>query len=91
MQACEARAGGVAVRCPVCAGPWFLQREVKIHTTGMTLMGLDWANHSGTGLACIRCGLLMTFTNSSLQVRWGEVSEVSESPTDPEAKPQPHA
>lgn len=72
MSLVEAHSGGVAVRCYVCEGTVFTQREVQINTQGMTSMGLDWANESGFGLACVRCGLLLTFVGNTLRVRPAE-------------------
>ena len=47
--------------CLVCRGKLFFDREMKINTTGAEVLGLGWANESGTGLVCQRCGYVHTF------------------------------
>ena len=42
--------------CQVCSGLMFAHREIKMTTTGMTFMDLDWLNKSAAGVVCLRCG-----------------------------------
>ena len=43
---------GQPLSCLVCGGQRFTRREIKMNTTGMTFMDLDWANRSGDGAVC---------------------------------------
>lgn len=52
---------GKPVRCSHCGGSCFDEREGKINTTGMSFMGLDWANQSAKVLVCRECGHLEWF------------------------------
>ena len=47
--------------CLVCNGTLFLDREIKLNTTGMEAADLGWLNRSATGLVCDRCGYIHTF------------------------------
>lgn len=49
------------LRCPFCQGDGFRQRDIKLNTAGMSLLGLDWANKSATGLICAQCGRIEMF------------------------------
>ena len=63
----EVHVAGRPFQCLVCAGTEFTYREIKLNTSGMSLMGLDWANKSGTGVVCDGCGFVHTFAK---QVEW---------------------
>ena len=54
--------------CLVCQGELFTRREIKLNTSGMEMLGLDWANRSGTGLICDRCGFVHTFVGSEFEL-----------------------
>ena len=60
---------GAALSCVVCGGQRFARREVKLNTSGMSFMGLDWANRSGDGAVCRACGYVHTFLDGGLT--WG--------------------
>jgi len=60
---------GAALACLVCGGGEFARREIKLNTTGMTFMDLDWANRSGEGAICQACGFVHTFLDGDLT--WG--------------------
>lgn len=47
--------------CPICGGKRFWQRETQLNTTGMTFLGLDWANASATNHVCEQCGYMFWF------------------------------
>lgn len=47
--------------CHVCNGMEFHQREVKLNTTGMTFLDLDWLNESADGAVCSTCGYVHLF------------------------------
>jgi hypothetical protein len=64
--------------CLVCGGLFFAQREIKMTTTGMTFLDLDWLNRSAEGAICVRCGFVHTFMGDAHQ--WVEPSAVD--PTD---------
>jgi predicted nucleic-acid-binding Zn-ribbon protein len=57
----EVRVAGRQLLCLVCAGAEFSYREIKLNTSGMSFMNLDWANKSATGVICGRCGYVHTF------------------------------
>jgi hypothetical protein len=46
----------------------FTKREIKLNTSGMELLGLEWANRSGTGLICDRCGFVHTFVGNEFEL-----------------------
>ena len=52
------------VLCPHCAGEEFDEATALLNTTGLTLLGLDWANRSATTLVCIECGHVQWFLKS---------------------------
>jgi hypothetical protein len=54
--------------CLVCQGQLFTRREIKLNTSGMEILGLDWANRSGTGLICDRCGFVHTFVGNEFEL-----------------------
>ncbi|HEY0952683.1 hypothetical protein [Nocardioides sp.] len=57
---------GAALACLACGGRDFAHREIKLNTTGMTFMDLDWANRSGDGAICNACGFVHTFLDGQL-------------------------
>lgn len=50
-------------RCQVCGGSLFLDREIKLNTSGAEFFNMGWANESATGLVCEKCGYLHTFVS----------------------------
>jgi predicted nucleic-acid-binding Zn-ribbon protein len=52
---------GLVVRCPHCGGEEFIEGRAQLNTSGMTLLGLDWANRSAATLACVGCGRVEWF------------------------------
>jgi predicted nucleic-acid-binding Zn-ribbon protein len=56
------------VRCAICGGTQFWDREVKLNTTGAEFFDLGWANESGLGLVCLSCGYLHTFVGDVVQL-----------------------
>jgi hypothetical protein len=60
---------GAALACLVCGGGDFTRREIKLNTTGMAFLDLDWANRSGEGAICRACGYVHTFLDGDLT--WG--------------------
>lgn len=69
--------------CQVCGGTRFLQREIKMTTTGMTFFDLDWANKSADGAICTRCGFVHTFMGNGLQWLRPEQVKPEDLPADP--------
>lgn len=57
------------IRCLVCGGDRFLQRTVKLNTSGMEFLDLGWANQSSLGLICISCGYLHEFVGDYVTLR----------------------
>lgn len=52
---------GCELVCPVCGSPYFWERETQLNTTGMTFLGLDWANTNATNYVCDHCGYMFWF------------------------------
>jgi predicted nucleic-acid-binding Zn-ribbon protein len=59
-------ANGAALRCLVCSAEEFAKRTIKLNTTGMSFMGLDFANVASQGLVCLECGHLTEFANNTV-------------------------
>jgi len=57
----EVFVAGRQLACLVCEGTEFSYREVKLNTSGMSFMNLDWANKSGVGAICDGCSYVHTF------------------------------
>jgi len=74
----EVVVAGRTLRCLICSGTAFARREVKMNTTGMSFMNLDWANRSGVGAVCRTCGYVHTFLGGDLE--WRRPSEGAEAP-----------
>ena len=71
--------------CQVCSGLVFARREIKMTTTGMTFMDLDWMNKSAEGVICVRCGFVHTFMGGGHQFVDPEVVNPDDLPEDPYA------
>ena len=54
---------GRVLACLVCGGREFDRREIKLNTTGMSFMNLDWANKSADGAICRDCGFVHSFVS----------------------------
>lgn len=76
--------------CQVCAGLLFARREIKMTTTGMTFLDLDWANKSGDGAICVRCGFVHTFMARAHQWVDPAVVDPADLPVDPHAPAPEH-
>ncbi|MDO9556056.1 MAG: DNA-binding protein [Coriobacteriia bacterium] len=50
------RVAGVQATCSHCGGREFDTGSALLNTTGMTLLGLDWANRDASLLICTKCG-----------------------------------
>ncbi|MFI6869222.1 hypothetical protein [Nocardia sp. NPDC050406] len=46
---------GQLLTCDTCGHTTFEQRQWKLQTTGMTAMGMDWANRDATCYVCWAC------------------------------------
>jgi hypothetical protein len=68
-----------------------VRREIKMTTTGMTFLDMDWMNRSADGAICLRCGFVHTFMADAHQ--WVEPTAVDprDLPRDPlaDATPSP--
>ncbi|MFI9291284.1 hypothetical protein [Streptomyces gardneri] len=62
----HAAVGEKKVRCLICGGDVFREREVKLNSTGMEFFNMAWANESATGLICRSCGYVHLFVRGSL-------------------------
>ena len=69
--------------CLICSGLLFASREIKMTTTGMTFMDLDWLNRSAEGVVCVRCGFVHTFMAQAHE--WVDPSavKIEDLPVDP--------
>lgn len=47
--------------CLVCGAERFDYREVKMNTSGMSFLNLEWANKSAEGVVCRTCGFVHHF------------------------------
>jgi len=52
------------VLCAVCGGKTFDEKQVKMNSTFLTFLNLDWANRNATALECQSCGHIMWFSQS---------------------------
>ncbi|MDR0504454.1 MAG: hypothetical protein LBG70_01410 [Bifidobacteriaceae bacterium] len=59
--------GGQVFRCTVCGGQQFALREIKMNTTGMSWLDLDWANASADGAVCLNCDYVHQFYGNNHQ------------------------
>jgi len=46
----------------------FTDREIKLNTSGMEFLGMEWANRSGTALICDTCSFVHTFADSEFEL-----------------------
>jgi len=56
------------LHCLVCQGQLFTNREIKLNTSGMEFLGMEWANRSGTALICDRCSFVHTFAGDDFEL-----------------------
>jgi hypothetical protein len=59
---------GVRIRCPHCGGEDFDTGTALLNTSGLTLLGLDWANRSAHLLICTKCSHINWFLERPEQV-----------------------
>jgi predicted nucleic-acid-binding Zn-ribbon protein len=57
---------GRAFRCLICGAGNFRKREIKMSSTGMSLLHLDFASKSATGVICVACGFVHMFAGGKL-------------------------
>ena len=60
---CEYEIKGRPIVCSHCQKRRFRKGAALLNTSGMTLLGLDWANRSAITLMCENCGLIQWFAN----------------------------
>jgi hypothetical protein len=58
----------VPLHCLVCQGQLFTDREIKLNTSGMEFLGMEWANRSGTALICDTCSFVHTFAGGEFEL-----------------------
>ena len=58
---------GGEFHCVVCGGAKFRRREIKMNTTGLSFLNLDFANRSAVGVICTSCGFVHMFAGGNLQ------------------------
>ena len=49
------------LKCPVCGNELFFERETQLNTSGMSFLGLDWANQNALNYYCSKCGYMFWF------------------------------
>lgn len=59
---------GRALRCLVCGGDEFWDREVKLNSSGMEFFNLAWANQSALGVLCASCGYVHEFVGDAVSL-----------------------
>ena len=60
--------GRVPLQCLVCHERQFTDREIKLNTSGMEFLGIEWANRSGTALICDTCSFVHTFADANFEL-----------------------
>jgi len=63
-----ATVAGRPLRCLICQGNLFTDREIKMNTSGMEFFDLGWANRSSLGLICTSCGYVHEFLGDGIQL-----------------------
>ncbi|MBI4674890.1 MAG: DNA-binding protein [Chloroflexi bacterium] len=58
---------GKPLRCHVCGGQEFWQRQAQLNTSLATFFNLDWANPSATCAVCAHCGYIHWFAPLKIQ------------------------
>jgi len=66
-KSCEYRIGDELIVCNHCKNMKFLKGKAMLNTSGMTLLGLDWANRTAATLMCDNCGLIQWFGKKPIQ------------------------
>lgn len=56
---------GKPFTCRTCGHDTFVNREIKMQTTGMTFFDLDWLNESADGVVCVQCGYVHMFAGNA--------------------------
>lgn len=64
----NAAVDGKWLACLVCGKGEFTDRPVKLNTTGMEFLGLEWANQTATALICNNCGYVHEFLGDGVQL-----------------------
>jgi hypothetical protein len=52
---------GRELRCEICGGNEFWERQAQLNTAVATFFNFDWANKSATCLVCDACGYIHWF------------------------------
>ena len=52
---------GKVLHCPHCEHDRFWTRTTLMNTTGVTFLGLEWANKKARNFVCDRCGYVLWF------------------------------
>ena len=63
-----AEVDGRQVACVVCGSGEFVDRPIKLNTTGAELFDLGWADQTATGLICVNCGYVHEFVGDRIQL-----------------------
>jgi uncharacterized protein with PIN domain len=60
-KASQVQVKGNWLKCPVCGGELFWQKEAQLNTRVMTLLDLDWVNPRGICYICDNCRHILWF------------------------------
>jgi hypothetical protein len=57
----EVEIAGRSLKCEMCGGHRFWQREAQLNTAVATFFNFDWANASAVCIVCDSCGYIYWF------------------------------
>ncbi len=58
---------GKEMRCEICGGREFWQRQAQLNTSVASFFNLDWTNPSATCVICAHCGYIRWFAPLKIQ------------------------
>jgi predicted nucleic-acid-binding Zn-ribbon protein len=56
---------GLKLECVICKNTLFWTRTTLMNTSGMSFLGLDWANKNATNYVCNACGYVHWFLDKN--------------------------
>jgi len=62
-------ASGASITCPCCQNDTFDKDYRQLNTSGMSFLGLDWANKNATILVCKRCTYISWFMKEPSSIK----------------------
>lgn len=55
--------------CPICNNDKFRTRSTLMNTSGLSFLGMDWANKEANNYICSNCGYVYWFFNDPVEKR----------------------